>query len=73
MEYLDLLDGLLARQHAGDGEEAGLHDRVDAPAHAAGLGDLVASMTKNFSFFAIKASCTARQMVPDSPWPIAGS
>ena len=38
---LDLGDGLLARQHAGDGEEAGLHDRVDAPAHAGVLGDLV--------------------------------
>ena len=35
----DLLDGLLARQHAGQGEEAGLHDRVDARAHAGGLGD----------------------------------
>ena len=35
----DLLDGLLARQHAGQGEEAGLHDGVDARAHAGGLGD----------------------------------
>jgi hypothetical protein len=34
----DLLDGFLARQHAGQGEEAGLHDRVDARAHAGGLG-----------------------------------
>ena len=31
---LDLRDGLVAGQHAGDGEEAGLHDRVDAAAHA---------------------------------------
>ena len=31
---LDLRDRLLARQHAGDREEAGLHDRVDAAAHA---------------------------------------
>ena len=31
---LDLGDGLVGRQHAGDGEEAGLHDGVDAPAHA---------------------------------------
>ena len=35
----DLVDGLLARQHAGEGEEAGLHDGVDARAHAGGLGD----------------------------------
>ena len=31
---LDLLDRLFARQHAADGEEAGLHDGVDARAHA---------------------------------------
>ena len=30
---LDLLDGLFARQHSADGEEAGLHDGVDARAH----------------------------------------
>ncbi len=35
----DLLDGLLARQHAGEREEAGLHDGIDARAHAGGLGD----------------------------------
>jgi hypothetical protein len=27
------LNGFVARQDAGDGEEAGLHDGVDAPAH----------------------------------------
>ena len=31
---LDGGDRFLARQHAADGEEAGLHDGVDAPAHA---------------------------------------
>ena len=31
---LDLRDGFFARQHAADGEEAGLHDGVDARAHA---------------------------------------
>ena len=31
---LDLLDGFFAGQHAADGEEAGLHDGVDARAHA---------------------------------------
>src|ERR1044072_8745619 len=30
---LDVRDGLFARQDAGDAEEAGLHDGVDAPAH----------------------------------------
>ena len=39
---LDLRDRFLARQDAGDREEAGLHDRVDALAHAGVLGDLVA-------------------------------
>ena len=32
--FLDLRDGLFARQHAADGEEAGLHDGVDARTHA---------------------------------------
>ena len=31
---LDLRDGLVLGQHAADGEEASLHDGVDAPAHA---------------------------------------
>ena len=39
---LDGVDGFVARQHAADGEEAGLHDGVDAPAHAGVLGHLVA-------------------------------
>ena len=39
---LDRRDGLFARQYAADGEEAGLHDGVDAPAHAGLLGYLVA-------------------------------
>ena len=38
---LDRLDGFLARKHSGDVEEADLHDRVDAPAHAGGVGHLV--------------------------------
>ena len=38
---LDLGDRLLARQDAGDREEAGLHDRVDAAAHAGLLGHVV--------------------------------
>ena len=37
---LDVLDRLVARQHAGDREEAGLHDRVDARTHAGLLGQL---------------------------------
>ena len=32
--FLDLRDRLIARQHTADREEAGLHDRVDAIAHA---------------------------------------
>ena len=36
--FLDLLDGFIAGQHAADGEEAGLHDGVDAGAHAGFAG-----------------------------------
>ena len=36
----DLGDGLVLRQHAREGEEAGLQHRVGPAAHAAGLGDL---------------------------------
>ena len=36
---LDLRNRLVARQNARDGEEAGLHDRIGAPAHAAFLSD----------------------------------
>ena len=35
---LDGGDGFLARQHAADGEEAGLHDGVDAASHARFFG-----------------------------------
>ena len=38
---LDLLDRLLPRQHAGQGEEAGLHHRVDPAAHSRFAGHLV--------------------------------
>ena len=37
---LDGGDGFVARQHAADGEEAGLHDGVDAAAHAGRLRHL---------------------------------
>jgi hypothetical protein len=32
---LDVRDGFVSRQHAGEREKADLHDRVDASAHAA--------------------------------------
>ena len=32
---LNRFDRVLRRQHAGDGEETGLHDGVDAAAHSA--------------------------------------
>jgi hypothetical protein len=35
---LDRGDGFVVGQDAGDGEEAGLHDGVDAPPHARVLG-----------------------------------
>ena len=37
--FLDLFNGFVTRQNAGDGEEAGLHDGVDAAAHAGLLGN----------------------------------
>ncbi len=39
---LDLRDGVVLGQDAGNGEEAGLHDGVHARAHAGALGDVVA-------------------------------
>ncbi len=38
--FLDVPDGVLARQHAGNGEEAGLQDGVGAPGEADVAGDL---------------------------------
>ena len=38
---LDRGDRLLSRQHIADGEEAGLHDRVDAAAHASFPRDFI--------------------------------
>jgi hypothetical protein len=37
---LDLGDGLVPGEHPGEGEEARLHDRVDAPTHPRRLRDL---------------------------------
>ncbi len=39
---LDKRDRLVPRQDTGQGEEAGLHDGVDAIAHAVALGDPIA-------------------------------
>ena len=63
---LDLLDGLFARQHAADGEEAGLHDGVDAGAHAGLLGHLVAVDDVELQFLLDDLLLhRARQLVPD--------
>ncbi len=48
---LDLSDGVFARQHAGKGEEAGLHDGVDATAHAGCFGHIVGVDGVNLQFF----------------------
>ena len=40
MAFLILRDGLVVGQDVGQGEEAGLHDGVDALTHAGGLGHL---------------------------------
>ncbi len=38
---LDLFDGFISWQYAGDGKETGLHDGVDTPSHARRLGDSI--------------------------------
>ena len=38
---LNRSDGLFSRQHTADGEEAGLHNGIDAPAHTSSLSHLV--------------------------------
>ena len=63
---LDLRDRLFARQDAGDREEAGLHDRVDAAAHAgvAGHGGRVDGVEADALLDHLLLHL-ARQMVPD--------
>ena len=64
---LDLVDGLFARQNAGDGEEAGLHDGVDAPAHAGLLGHFVGvDDVEACSFLSMMSRLHfVRQVIPD--------
>ncbi len=40
--FLDLRNGVVLGQDAGNGEEAGLHDGIDARAHAGAFGDRIA-------------------------------
>ena len=63
---LDLVDGVFARQDARDGKEAGLHDGVDAPAHAGGLGHLVGVDHEEAHFLIDDAFLgLARQVLPN--------
>src|SRR5262249_43183496 len=63
---LDGGDGLFAGQHAADGEETGLHDGVDAAAHARGFGDFVTIDDVEFQLFVDDLLLhLARQFVPD--------
>ena len=63
---LDLLDGLFARQDAGDGEEAGLHDGVDAAAHAGQFGHFVGVDVVEFELLVDDRLLDFdRQVVPD--------
>ena len=63
---LILRDRLLARQDAGNREEAGLHDRVDPAAHAGVLRDLdrVDHVELQFLLDQVRLDL-ARQLVPD--------
>src|SRR4029077_11501756 len=59
-------DGFVARQDAGDGEEAGLHDGVDAAAHACELGYFVAVDDVEIQLFGDDLVLhQAGQLVPD--------
>ncbi len=63
---LDLLDRLIARQHAGDGEEADLHDRVDAAAHPGVARHSVGVDHVEFQLFVDDLLLDrARQLIPD--------
>ena len=55
---LDGLDRLLCRQHAGDGEETGLHHRVDAAAHPCIARHLVAVDDKELRALLNQLRCT---------------
>ncbi len=68
---LDLGDGFVARQHSADGKKARLHDRVDAPAHAGLLGDLV-SVNHVESEFLVNDLFLhrARQVIPHLVRPV---
>ena len=64
--FLDLGDGFVARQDAGDGEEAGLHDGVDAAAHAGLLGNIVGVDDVELEFLLDDVLLDfLRQLVPD--------
>ncbi len=67
----DGVNGLFAGQHAADGEEAGLHNRVDATAHACGSGDFDAVNDEKLDFLLdnMLLRC-ARQLVPDFLGPV---
>ena len=62
---LDASDRLVARQHAGDGEEAGLQTVLMRPPRPTSRATLEASITKKRSFFS-RICCLhrARQLVP---------
>ena len=48
---LDVGDGLVLREHAGEGEETGLENGVGAAAHAGGVGDAVGINDEEADFF----------------------
>ena len=63
---LDVVDRFVARQHAGDREEAGLHDGVDARAHAGALGEVVGVDGEEAELLLDDLLLhLARQLVPD--------
>ena len=66
MHFLICVDGLFARQDTADGKEAGLHDGVDAPAHAGLLGHFVGIDHVEAQFLVDDVRLHfARQVIPD--------
>src|SRR6185369_17591933 len=69
---LDMSDGFVARQDAGNAEEAGLHDRVDAAAHAHLLRQRISIDGKETNALLDHLFLhLARQSVPNVAW-VAG-
>ena len=69
---LDRRDRFIRVHHAGQLEEAHLHDGVDAPPHAGGLGDLVGVDGVYPDCFSTMCRCSDRAIAPQLSGGYAG-